>query len=285
MDFSEVNRVVETAFREHALGNVGMPLRLYVMVPGSDGRTLSASLPSMEPHGATNDGIHPGSRSPALSLIIDPRTGKPLAFLNTEELKTMGTGAAGAVAAKYLSPKKEIVLGLIGAGKQAECQLEAIAQELSVQEVRIWSRDEKRAELFRKKYPRYDIQVCNPKRVCDCDVLVTTTPSRTPIIRNKWIHEGTHINAVGADAPGKQELDPTLLIRGSVYVDDIEQALRAGEINVPVSRNYFSRTRIAGTLGEVVLKKKGRSHDDEITIFASTGCAMQDPATASMATR
>jgi alanine dehydrogenase len=121
--------------------------------------------------------------------------------------------------------------------------------------------------------------------VCDCDILVTTTPSRKPLIREGWIRDGTHINAIGADAPGKQELDPAILPRARVFVDDPVQAVHSGEINVPIREGLFSADQIAGTMGEVVLGRKGRKERDEITLFDSTGLAIQDLAIARIAMR
>jgi len=119
--------------------------------------------------------------------------------------------------------------------------------------------------------------------VCDCDILVTTTPSREPLVKDRWISEGTHINAIGADAPGKQELDPAILQRAMVFVDDPMQAIHSGEINVPIAKGLFGPERIAGTLGEVVLGQKGRKSEEEITVFDSTGLAIQDLAIAAIA--
>jgi alanine dehydrogenase len=123
------------------------------------------------------------------------------------------------------------------------------------------------------------------ENACDCDVLVTTTPSREPVIMSDWVQDGTHINAIGADAPGKQELDPLLLRRGRVFVDDITQAVHSGEVNVPISRGIFTPEEIAGTIGEVVIGKKHRERPDQITIFDSTGLAIQDLAIAAIAMR
>ena len=289
LDFDKVNNVVEQAYAEHGSGNVQMPPKMYVNFPHGDFRTMPAYLPAMNIAGVKIVNVHPDNRAlhlpsvMALTLIIDPQTGVPQALLNATRLTDMRTGAAGAVAAKYLCPKKkEIVLGLFGAGRQAETQLEAISRVFTVTELKIWSVDQKLAEMFWKKYPQHDITICSPERAADCDVLVTTTPSRTPVVKSEWVHEGTHINAIGADAPGKQELDPLLLKRGRVFVDDVEQAAHSGEINVPISMGCFTQDMIAGTLGEVVLGKKRRNSPEEITIFDSTGLALQDLAIASI---
>jgi alanine dehydrogenase len=281
---------LEQAFAEHGSGNVQMPSKIYVTFPKGDFRTMPAYLPAMNIAGVKIVNVHPDNRAMglptvmALTLILDPGTGVPLAIMNATALTDMRTGAAGAIAAKHLIRKSEIVLGLIGTGRQAEMQLAAIARELSIREVRIWSLDEKLSDAFRRSHAStFDITICTPEQTCDCDVLVTTTPSRTPIVRNSWIHDGTHINAIGADAPGKQELDPALLNRARVFVDDMEQAIHSGEINMSITRGEFSPEKIAGTLGEVVLGRKGRRSDSEVTIFDSAGLALQDLAIASLA--
>ena len=112
------------------------------------------------------------------------------------------------------------------------------------------------------------------------DVVVTVTPARGPIVMDEWIAEGTHIAAVGADKGGDQELDPRILQRARIFVDDIRQCRTDGEINVPLSQGLISEDDIAGEIGEVITgRKPGRTSDSEITVFDSTGIALQDSAT------
>ena len=113
------------------------------------------------------------------------------------------------------------------------------------------------------------------------DIVCTLTPSRKPIVRRAWVKAGTHLNAMGADGPGKQELDPAILRDGRVVVDGPEQSLESGELNVPLREGVFRETDIHATLGEIVAGlKSGRGGDDEITVFDSTGLAIQDVALA-----
>jgi alanine dehydrogenase len=128
---------------------------------------------------------------------------------------------------------------------------------------------------------RYDLQVAVAEHPQDAvvgkDIVVTTTASTTPIIRADWISPGTHINAIGADAAGKQELDPAILAKAKVIVDDLAQAQHSGEINVAVAQGLFRVEQIYASLGEVVAgKRPGREHPEEITIFDSTGLIIQD---------
>jgi alanine dehydrogenase len=292
IDLREVNQAIETAFADHGRDLVQMPPKVYITLPEGDFRTMPAYLPSLSLAGVKVVNVHPGNPARglptvmALTVILDIATGIPVAILNATKLTDMRTGAAGAVAAKYLTPpKKDIILGLIGTGKQAEAQYRAISQELDICEINCWSRNPLHAEKFAQKIRNPDARSVPVEKACDCDILVTTTPSHSPVVRNEWVREGTHINAIGADAPGKQELDPPLLKRGQVFVDDISQAVHSGEVNVPISRGFFSREEIAGTLGEVVIGKKQRKDPNQITIFDSTGLAIQDLAIAAIAMR
>ena len=291
IDLKEVNREIETAFADHGRGFVQMPPKVYITLPEGDFRTMPAYLPSLSLAGVKVVNVHPGNPSRglltvmALTIILDIATGAPVAILNATKLTDMRTGASSAVAAKYISPKKEIVLGLIGTGRQAEAQYRAISQELDICEIKCWSRNSLHAEKFARAITEHDARSVPLEKACDCDILVTTTPSRLPVVRSEWVQEGTHINAMGADAPGKQELDPLLLKRGQVFVDDLSQAVHSGEINVPIIRGIFTPEEIAGTLGEVVIGMKQRESPDQITIFDSTGLAIQDLAIAAIAMR
>jgi alanine dehydrogenase len=285
----EVNRVVEQAFADHGKGLVQMPPKIYVTLPQGDFRTMPAYLPSLGIAGVKIVNVHPDNPARglptvmALMILLDIPTGKPEAIINATQLTDLRTGAAGAVACKYLSPKKEVILGLVGTGRQAQAQVAAIGQEIRINEIRVWSRNPVHAERFSTDIKGIECHSTSIERVCDCDVLVTTTPSRTPVVMSRWIHEGTHINAIGADAPGKEELEPALLSRARVFVDDMAQAVHSGEINVPIQQGLYSKEMIAGTLGEIVIGKKGRKRPDEITIFDSTGLAIQDLAIAKIA--
>ena len=289
LDIGLVNLAVESAFADHGKGLVQMPPKVYITLPDGDFRTMPAYLPSLSIAGVKIVNVHPGNPARglptvmALTVILDIPTGEPVAVINATKLTDMRTGAAGAVACKYLSPKKEVVLGVVGTGKQAEAQVAAISRELRIREVKVWGRKEEHIRKFADRFMEYPCLAGTIEKVCDCDVLVTTTPSRTPIVRSEWIHEGTHINAIGADAPGKEELDPALLRRAQVFVDDPAQAVHSGEVNVPISQGAYRESEIAGTLGEVVIGKKKRSANNSITIFDSTGLAIQDLAIAHIA--
>jgi len=295
VDMHSDMQVVERAFRQHGLGKVQMPPKSYLYYKAYNGdlRTMPAYLEEEDITGVKIVNVHPGNPMRnlptvmALIILISPETGAPVAIMDGTYLTDIRTGAAGGIAAKYLARKDSKIIGLVGAGNQARTQLEALCEVFEPETVKINSRTKESCEQFIREMTdfvpceiRYEDSI---EKVCDCDILVTTTPTRKPIVKASWIKEGTHINAIGADAVGKEELDPELLIRSKIVVDDIVQALHSGEVNVPLSKHYISENDIHAQLGEVIVGlKPGRTSEEEITIFDSTGLAIQDVATAHM---
>ncbi|MDD1679320.1 MAG: ornithine cyclodeaminase family protein, partial [Methanomicrobiales archaeon] len=279
---------IEEIFAEHGRGKVQMPPKMYITLPTGDFRTMPAYVPGLDMAGVKIVNVHPNNREKhlptvmALTIILDVATGLPQAIINATALTDLRTGAAGGVAVKYLAPTKFRSLGVVGSGRQATAQIASIIAERDIQEIRLWSRNAVHAEKLADAWKSYDAKAATLEQCCACEVVVTTTPVRTPIIRDEWIHEGTHINAIGADAPGKEELDPRILSRARVFVDDWDQAIHSGEVNVPIRRGLFHPENIAGTLGEVVLGRKKRETEEEITVFDSTGLAIQDLALAKL---
>lgn len=277
---------VRMAFLDHGNGNCRMPPKNYVSLPGGDFRTMPSYLPSLNAAGVKVVNVHPGNRAQGLptvmglTILLDPPTGRPVAILNATGLTNLRTGAAAAVATCALAPEKQGTIGLIGAGQQARSGLLALKEVFEPESIRVWSRSIKTAEHFISEFPEFDIKASSLEHTADSDVLLTTTPSVKPVVLNEWISDGTHINAIGSDAPGKQELDPDLLKRSEIFVDDLEQAIHSGEVNVPIKNGLLSPDAISGTLGEVVNRKKGRTKRDAISIFDSTGIAITDLAAA-----
>ncbi|MGC8816729.1 MAG: alanine dehydrogenase [Candidatus Hadarchaeum sp.] len=290
----EVINAVEKAFIAKGLGKVQMPPKSYINFEkyGGDFRVMPAYLEDMDAAGVKIVNVHPRNpkehRLPtvmATILLLDPKTGAPLTIMDGTLITNLRTGAGGAVAAKYLARRDSRVVAMLGAGVQARTQLLGLNEVLKIEEVRINDTNPKNASRFAaemeeelgvetKVFPRVK------ETVETADVIVTTTPSTKPILMNEHVRSGTHINAIGADAPGKQELDPAILLRAKVVVDDIEQAIHGGEVNVPLAKGLISRGDIYADLGEIVTKKKpGRTSHDEITVFDSTGLAIQDIAT------
>jgi alanine dehydrogenase len=284
----EVIEVVEEAFRQKGKGKVQMPPKVYVSFEKGDFRTMPAYLPLMGAAGVKIVNVHP--RNPernlptvmATILLLDPETGVPLSIMDGTWITAARTGAAGAIAAKYLARKDSRKVGIVGAGVQARYQLLSLAEIMEIDEVMVASKERALIYAEEMRGKGFNVRVGTIEEVArNADILVTTTPVTRPIVMDKDIRQGTHINAIGADAPGKEELDPSILKRAKIVVDDYEQACHSGEINVPLSMGILRREDIYAELGEIVAgKKRGRESGEEITVFDSTGLAIQDVAVA-----
>jgi len=290
LKMSDAMQAVERAFRLYAEGkDTQMPPKVYLTFEKGDLRAMPALVENYA--GVKWVNSHPHNRERglptvmALLILSDPETGFPLAVMDATLITCVRTGAAGGIAAKHLARKDSRVFGFVGCGTQAYYQLEALREVFDVEKVLAYDLYPSASANFVEHCSRLGIDAvaCDCEKACRCDVLTTTTPSTSPVVKDEWVEEGTHINAIGADAPGKQELDEKLLLRAKIVVDDIEQAVHGGEINVAISKGIIKPDDIHATIGEVIAGlKPGRESEDEITVFDSTGLAIQDIATASV---
>jgi len=301
LSMEEVMEAVELAFREKGLGRAQMPAKIYLFYKRYNGdlRTMPSYLEELDISAVKIVNVHPDNRTKynlptimAVIVLIDPKSGAPTAIMSGTTITDMRTGAAGGIAAKYLANKRSKIVGLVGAGAQARTQLMALLQVYGkLEEVRIWSRSRETKQRFVAETEPVYRHLCKiipveavKEAVEGADIVVTTTPSRQPLVMNAMLSSGVHFNCIGADAPGKEELDPAILKGAKIVVDDWEQASHSGEINVPLSRGIIKKENVWAEIGEIVAgSKPGRETRDEITVFTSTGLAVQDAVTAKIA--
>jgi ornithine cyclodeaminase/alanine dehydrogenase len=284
LDMSRAMAAVEQAFVAHAGGKTQMPPKVYLDFPQHDGdlRAMPAWMEGAAGVKWVNSHAHNADRFGlpsvmGLYVLSDPRTALPLAVLDATLLTAYRTGAAAAVASKHLRPDAE-TLGIIGCGVQADFLIEAHRVLRPGIRVRCADRDPAAAQRVAAQWGG---EVTSTEVAAGSDIVCTATPVRSPIVRAAWIRPGTHINAMGADAEGKQELDTAVLQRARVFVDDWPQASHSGEINVPLHSGALGPDDIAGSVCAVVAGTGvGREHPDQITLFDSTGLAIQDLALA-----
>ncbi len=292
LNMEDAIKAVEIAFRDHGLGKTQMPPKPYIYFSryGGDLRTMPAYLEGPDLAGVKIVNVHAGNLSYGLPTVMailvlnSPQTGAPLAIMGATYLTAMRTGAAGALAAKLLARPESNVVGIVGAGVQGKTQLLGISKFFQIVRVIISDISQDRVMAFEEDISKSIdcefVRTTNPMKACDCDILVTATPSRSPVIKESWIKPGTHINAIGADAKGKQELESSLTKKAKVVVDDLTQAVHSGEVNMPISEGILRPEEIYAQIGELVVGKKlGRGNNQEITIFDSTGLAIQDIST------
>lgn len=239
-------------------------------------------------------------------MVFDSNTGKPLGILNAEHITGMRTGAAGAIGAKYLARKDSENLLMVGAGHQSTFQIAAtlIAMD-NIKTVRIYdpinfdnakrlvmslqstlidkflSKYEIHSKTYEEISKKFDVKfeaVSNIKEAVGLsDIIISATPSRKPIIMKEWVKKGTHFSCVGSDMEGKQEIDENIFGIARVYADDMNQAVKVGETEIPIKKGVISKKDIIGEIADLICKKvQGRVSDEDITIFDTTGIALQD---------
>jgi alanine dehydrogenase len=286
---------VEQAYRMHGEGRYYMDPKGHIVLDKYPGEWEAMPSYIEEPEAAACKWVSIRERNrdrydlpTVFSILIytHPETGFPLAICDGSYHTVMRTGAAAAVSAKHLARKNSKRLAIVGAGHMASGTLATCNEVFKWDEVRVWSRSQKTLDAFfeeeQPKYATFKIQASTDleRTVSGADVVVTVTPARGPIVMNEWIAPGTHIAAVGADKAGDQELDPRIVQRARIFVDDIRQCRTDGEINVPLREGLIGEKDIAGEIGEVITgRKPGRTSEEEITLFDSTGIALQDSAT------
>lgn len=217
-----------------------------------------------------------------LMIIMDAKTGHPVAMLEDEGFLTdIRTAIAGLIASKYLAPKNIKKIGIVGSGGQAHLQLEYLKYVTSCRDVLVWNRDIDKAMLLKNKMERLGFNICissNLKELIqECRLIVTATSSKQPLIKADWVKKGTHITAVGADAPGKQELDENIIpIADICAVDSYSQCMDHGEVSYASKKGLIKRKDLI-EIGEIIAGESiTRINDSQITIADLTGVAVQD---------
>jgi ornithine cyclodeaminase/alanine dehydrogenase len=277
-------QAVEDAFAAFGRGEVIMPPKVYLSIEDHDGdfRAMPARLGDYA--GIKWVNVHAQNRKRhglptvmAVYVLNDASSAFPLAIMDGTSLTALRTGAAGGVASKHLVSRPPSTIGFIGCGAQARTLYDAHRAVFDGFEGLVHDRNPQAAARLATEV---GARVVSLEEAAGADIVCTATPSRSPFVRPEWIRPGAHINAMGADAPGKQELHSAILKNARVYIDDIHQAVASGEINVPLAKGEILRSDIAGTLGEIVAGRLPKPPAGSTTIFDSTGLAIQDVALA-----
>lgn len=294
LSLRECIAAVESAFRLHADGRTLGPGVLGVPAPRGGFHVKAAGLIGQRSYFAakTNANFPDNPHRFGLPTIrgtvvlADADTGEPLAMMDSASVTTLRTGAATAVAAKFLARGDSRFASVVGCGAQGEIQLAAIAAVLPLQHAWVFDTERSRAEsLAARARTDLGIQVEAGTDLHAAlrasDVCVTCTPSRRAFVPRDAVAPGTFIAAVGADNHGKQELEPALLASSTVVVDVLEQCAEIGELQHVLAGGLMTRDQVHAELGDVVTgRRPGRTDAAEITIFDSSGTALQDVAAA-----
>lgn len=291
--------IVDNAFAQLASGDIVMPPVMSMDLPMVNGEVdvKTAYLPNFDIFAIK---ISPGFfNNPQLGLpslnglmvCLCAKTGVVRAvLLDNGYLTDVRTAAAGGVATRHLAPTNVDTLGIIGSGVQARLQAEAFMLARNVKRVLVWSRSRQNAERYAAEQSQtlgVPVQVADSAQqlVEQSQAVITTTPSRQPVISSTSLHPGLHITAMGSDAPDKNELDPAILAMADLLiVDRLQQSLERGELRTAVEQGVPGVDNLARELAAICAgHKSGRQSDQQITVCDLTGTGVQDTAIANYA--
>jgi len=295
LDLDACIEAVEGAFRAHGRGETGPPgvLGIHAAEGGFHSKAGLLRTPAREYFVAKTNSNYPGNPRarglPTIQGVIvlcDAADGRLLALMDSTEITILRTGAATAVAAKYLARAEATVAAIAGCGLQGRVQLRALSRVRKLTRAFAFDLDADAAARFaREMTAELGIPVSATgdytAAAGRADLCVTCTPSRTPFLHRAHVRTGAFIAGVGADNEDKSELAPDLLAGATVVVDVLEQCATIGDLHHAIEAGAMARDGVHATLGEVVAgRKPGRRAEDEIIVFDSTGMALQDAAAA-----
>jgi len=211
-------------------------------------------------------------------LLHSGETGELLAAANASAITAIRTAAASAVATKLLARENASTLAILGAGVQAKSHLEAIPLVRDIGAIRICSRSRAKAESLAATDPRAKVIESVEDAVRDADIIVTATSSKEPVLRREWLSDGVHINAVGSSVASSRELDGATMAAASLFVDRRESTVNeSGDYLMALREGAIKEGHIRAEIGEILIgSARGRSSEDEITLFKSLGIAVED---------
>jgi ornithine cyclodeaminase/alanine dehydrogenase-like protein (mu-crystallin family) len=292
LDPDRVIAAIESAFRDRypsvvipERSNLQMSGGMFLAMPCYDraGHALGMKLVVAQEKPQRSD-----DRTQATYLLLDPRTGCPLAIVSAKYLTDLRTAATSAVATRFLAREEVKILGVFGTGRQARAHIKVIPRVRRFQQVLVCGRTADASRDFAEKMSAEtalpvaaaDARTC----AAESDILCTCTSSQAPLFDGKLLRAGVHLNLVGTFQPHAREVDSATVQRARVFVESYEGApAQAGDLLIPLREGAIDHTHVAGDLHELTSgKKQGRMSAEDITLFKSVGCALEDLATAEL---
>ena len=303
LTMDDVIESVEGAYRDYSRKLIHVPSRVTLQVRDKDDAAifLTANYHSMPFYGLKQASSFPSNvRKGKETVLADIHlysadTGEALAVMSATYLTAMKTGAASAIATKFLAKEEACILAIIGTGAQASTQLDGIQRVRRLKEVRLFDLDLEKAEKFKRyieeiKNWDYNTIITNSANECieSADIVTTVTTSPKPVFDGKYLGDGIHLNAVGSFTPNMQEIDTDTVMKAQKIVTDIQKETWAvaGDLLVPLKERKITQEKLYAELGDIVAGKiPGRESEKEVTIYESVGFAALDIAVAITAYR
>lgn len=295
LGISECMTAVEEAFKAWATGRAATPAILGVHASGG-GFHIKAGILNLSRRyfvaklnaNFPDNGVHQSPTIQGVIAVCDAANGRLLALMDSMEVTTIRTGAATGVAAKYLSRKEASVLAIAGCGNQGAISVKTICAVRPIRKIFLFDVDRAAAEgLARQISSEFnaDVEVVSSfsSAAMHSDIIITCTPSRSPILAKANVRPGTFIAAVGADSETKRELDPQVLASAKLVTDSTDQCATIGDLHHAIAAGVITRDHVHAQLGEVIAGlKSGRTSAEEVIVFDSTGTGLQDVAAAAI---
>jgi alanine dehydrogenase len=300
IDTEELITALEQAHIQYSTGKAVMPVRLVVPLPQIQGRITSM------PGYLTQDKAlgmkvvtyfqnNPKQDLPAILatiMLFSAETGQLMAVMDGSFITAVRTACASAMATKALANPRAPLLGILGAGVQARAHIQALSRVKKLQRIKIYSPLGMSAQRVRQELESeigVDIEVAASaeETVSDCDLVVTATTAREPILESEWLKPGAHINAVGSHRPDHREIDAATLARCKIVVDSREAIMaECGDVLLAIKDKAITEDSIHAEIGEVLAgTRPGRTSPSEMTLYKSVGIAVQDVAAAQLVYR
>ncbi|MBA2691774.1 MAG: ornithine cyclodeaminase family protein [Rubrobacter sp.] len=285
LDMNSTVPAVEEILRQHAEGKATNHARRRASLPTGGLNVMFAGAPEI---GALGLKAYTVAKTEArfYTMLFDPESGELLSIIQSDKLGQLRTGAASGVATKHLAREDAKTLGLYGTGWQAESQLEAIAAVKELERVVVYSRKEESRKAFAEKMgERLGMEIettRSPEEPAAQDIVTTMTSSKEPVLFGEWLKPGAHVNVAGSNSLLKTEIDREVIKRANfVCVDSKEElGLEAGDLFQSLESGSLLPETVY-ELGSVIAgHHPGRTSDDDITVFASQGLALEDMAAA-----
>lgn len=281
---------MKDAFTEISSGESEVPIRTFL--GNVDKKSCQLSMPCYSKRKGLYSvklvTVFPENKNSGLPIIhgklmlFDASNGKPLALLDAEYLTALRTGAASGLATQLLSREDSSVLAIIGTGKQALLQVEAVLAVRPIQKILVKGTTKSKAETFSnkliEKFNVASFAINHEDELLQADIICTTTTSSLPVIDSRFIKPGVHINAIGGYRADMQEIPSTIMQNAFIVIDQYKAALEeAGDIIIPINEGLIKKENIVAELGELVSGMKPlKENTNQISVFKSVGNAMQD---------
>src|SRR6476620_8659300 len=287
INVDDVIRVIREAFAR-GFATVHMPTRAMLKMDDAILLVMPCYDSALHAAGVKLVSVSEKARVQAAYELLDPQTGIALARMEANYLTDARTAATSAVATDLLARKDVETLGIFGSGRLAVAHLAALPRVRNFKRFLVCGSG--RSDLMTlcssmKKELNLKIETASPEKLArESDVICTCTTAHEPLFDGNWLRPGTHLNLVGAFQPETREVDDITVKRSRVVVDTYDGALQeAGDLLIPISNGTIERSHLVADLHEISSgKKPGRANPDQITLFKSVGCALEDLVTAQL---